>query len=543
MLRKILLVCCYGLVAVSLIPENASALSRERWTNSEPTGVFFNRYDPNFYTGFVPRVQDRKHITIHVGRGNQVRLRMVLPEETIENYLPDQFARYSLYKELIGKNIIKLTSNAAWEDYDARVMELKLGELAKRKSSLSQEEWRQLNLEYIDKLNPGRLYHIQRDFEAMVDNFAETLRTSKPPESLEAKLDLINDFFPHRIFLTDLTAAQDTAFSELQSLARSGNMDAFRAKSATFFHDITQNIYQIKDGKLDFYEFTSIFPMGSYDALTTYQGHKIPKFVTTGVWWLIPRQHGKGYTGMVDYISSAGYYGLMPMLPYEYAGGIAYNAFHNPGISNWMQGHPLLPNAWKKTTAGSRSGKPFRRLSITSRGPVSHGCSRLNSGHLIEFREMLPSTSADMEGIRVFMPLSYCYDVFDINGDGTEEVMGIQYYLAFRHNKSRVATQIWAQNNREDYYRWLYDDEIVYGPPGKVIVKEAYDCKYVKRKAIQGKKYEDIKLYEAPEEPEYIQFYVINGLNSLSKKAMDFNRELRRVGHGYNIDRKLLLLD
>ena len=197
------------------------------------------------------------------------------------------------------------------------------------------------------------------------------------------------------------------------------------------------------DGSLDFYEFTSIFPMGSYDAMTTYQGNKIPKYVTTGLWWLIPRDHGKGITGMVDYISSRGYYGLMPMLPYQYAGGIAYNAFHNPGISNWMQGHPLIPTEWKKLTDGSRTGKPYLRSSITSRGPVSHGCSRLNSGHLIEFREMLPSTSAGMKGIRVFMPLSQCFDVYDLKGDGNEEVMGVQYYLAFRHTKSRVAQQIW----------------------------------------------------------------------------------------------------
>ena len=44
-------------------------------------------------------------------------------------------------------------------------------------------------------------------------------------------------------------------------------------------------------------------------------------------------------------------------------------------------------------TDGSRDGKPFRRVALTSRGPVSHGCTRLNDGHLAELREMLPSTS------------------------------------------------------------------------------------------------------------------------------------------------------
>jgi len=260
------------------------------------------------------------------------------------------------------------------------------------------------------------------------------------------------------------------------------------------------------------------------------------------VWTLIPREHGIGDTGMVDYISKAGYYGLMPMLPYQYAGGASYNAFHNPGISNWMGGHPLIPKEWKKSTENSRSGKPYLRSSITSRGPVSHGCTRMSPGHLTEFREMLPSTSDGMKGIRVFLNLSQCYDVFDVDGDGTEEAMGVQYYMAFQ-GKSRVANLIWAQNNRKEFYDWLYADEIVYGEPGEVTVKEALTCNFVKRKAVKGKVYENIKMYEAPYEPEFLQFYTIGGVSAISHEGYDINRELRRVGYGYTVDRKLLKLD
>ena len=118
-----------------------------------------------------------------------------------------------------------------------------------------------------------------------------------------------------------------------------------------------------------------------------------------------------------------------------------------------------------------------------------------------------------------------------------------QYYIAFRHTNARVAKQIWAQNNRKDFYAWLYGDEIKYGPIGQVTFKEAYGYKFLKRKALQGKKYQNIKLHEAPYEPEYLQFYVINGVNKLSKKGVDFNLEMRRVGYGYKVDRKILLLD
>ena len=246
---------------------------------------------------------------------------------------------------------------------------------------------------------------------------------------------------------------------------------------------------------------------------------------------------------MVDYISGAGYYGLIPMFPYEYGGGSAYNSIHNTGISNWIPGHPLLPKEWRGYSEGSRSGKPYNRVALTSRGPVSHGCTRLNSGHLAELRELFPSTSEDMEKIVNYRNISHCYDVFDPKGDGNVEIMGVQYYFAFRHTKSRVAKQIWSQNNREDFYNWLYADEMNYGPIGAVTFDDVCEGKFVKRKAVEGKRWQGLSLYEAPYQPETVQFYKIKGVEKLSKAGMAFNRELRRVGTGYEVDRKILFLE
>ena len=111
MIRKLSVVAAATLFALAATVTVASALSRERWTNAEPYGIFFNDYDPNFYTGFVPRVQDRNRITIHLGRGNQLRIRLVLPEETIASFIPDQVAKHDLYKEVIDRGII-----AGWVD-------------------------------------------------------------------------------------------------------------------------------------------------------------------------------------------------------------------------------------------------------------------------------------------------------------------------------------------------------------------------------------------------------------------------------------------
>ncbi len=530
-------------LAICAAAGTAWALSEERWTDATPYGIFFNDYDPNFYTGFVPRVQDKRRVKIHLARGNQLRVRMVLPDESVDNFITDQVTKHDLYQEVIDKEIIVLTSNTAWEDYHQRFEAEGLRELAARKKSLSPEKWRALNAETIEKLNPERLYRIQKSWGTLADAWAGLLAKSEPPEDLGDKLDLVNELFPRRMFVYDLTEEEDAALGELITLAKAGDTAAFRAKAEPFFQSVTGGIYEIRDGKIDYYEYTAIYPAGTYDTTTRYKGKQIPQITTQGIWYFKPRLHGTGMVGMVDYISGAGYYGLIPMLPYEYGGGSAYNSIHNTGISNWIQGHPLLPKEWKNHTEGSRSGKPYNRVALTSRGPVSHGCTRLNSGHLAELRELLPSTSEQMEGIVNYRNVSHCYDVFDRKGDGNVEIMGVQYYIAFRHTNQRVAKQIWAQNNRKDFYDWLYGDEMNYGPIGQVTFDEVCEGKFVKRKAVEGKRWKGLTLYEAPYQPETLQFYKIKGVDRLSHPGMDFNRELRRVGQGYEVDRAKLFLD
>ena len=543
MIRKLFAMGILASLALSGVAGDASALSEDRWTDATPYGLFFNDYDPNFYAGFVPRVQDRDRIKTHLARGNQLRIRMVLPDATLDNFLLDQVAKHDLYQEVIDRGIVTLTSNSAWEDYHQRFEAEGLRELAARKAALSPEKWRELNVQTIDKLNPERLYRIQKDFDRLVADWSALLAASAPAEDLAAKLDLVNELFPHRMFVYNLTDEQDAALAALTRMAKEGNQVDFRPQAEAFFRDVTGGIYDVRDGKLDYYEYTAIYPAGTYDVLTNHDGKAIPMITTPGIWYFMPRMRGTGMIGMVDYISGAGYYGLIPMFPYEYGGGSAYNSIHNTGISNWIAGHRLLPKEWASYTGGSRNGKPYNRVAITSRGPVSHGCTRLNSGHLAELRELLPSTSKQMEGIVNYRNISHCYDVFDRKGDGDVEIMGVQYYFAFRHTKSRVAKQIWAQNNRKDFYDWLYGDEMNYGPIGQVTFDEVCEGKFVKRKEVEGKTWRNLRLYEAPYQPETLQFYTIKGVDRLSNAGMDFNRELRRVGYGYTVDRKLLLLD
>ena len=55
--------------------------------------------------------------------------------------------------------------------------------------------------------------------------------------------------------------------------------------------------------------------------------------------------------------------------------------------------------------------------------------------------------------------------------------------------------------------------------------------------------FQGLTMYEAPYQSETLQFYKIKNVNGLSHPGMDFNRELRRVGYGYQVDRKKLFLE
>ena len=372
---------------------------------------------------------------------------------------------------------------------------------------------------------------------------AKRLAAEPAPTDLRERLAAVNALFPRRINAYDLSEEQTAALDSLVALAKAGDRKAFDSQATAFFNDVTGGIYPIEDGKIDYYEFTAIYAAGTYDTTTKHAGKRIPMITTPASGSSSRVCTGNGMLGMVDYISSAGYYGLMPMMNYEYGGGKSYNSIHNTGISNWIQGHPLLPTEWREYTEGSRNGKPFNRVALTSRGPVSHGCTRINSGHLAEFREYLPSTS-EADGGRRQLPRDLALlrrlrspRRWRRRGHGRAVLLRVPAYERARREADL------AQNNRKDFYEWLYGDEMNYGPIGEVTFDEVCEPRFEKRKTKEGRKWQNLTLYEAPYQPETLQLYTINGVESKSNEGMDFNRELRRVGHGYEVDRKLLRLE
>jgi hypothetical protein len=513
------------------------------WDGSEPPqGIYFHWYQPSFYTGFAPVTQDPTRVHIELSRGNQVRFTMVLGDPEIDNYLDDLVLRRKIYQELIDAKVIELTTNKEYERFVEALDRQGVADTVAQRASLGAAGYRDKTVAIMTALNPQRMFRIRMPIDRVAANWHAVLR-SADLSSDGGRLDAANAILPGRVDRYQLPPELSAALAKAAETARSASPDdaGFREQAAAFLDQATGGHYRVRDGFVDAVEFTSIYPAGTIEGTTTYNGEKLPEFGVTGVWPLIPRTQGRGLVGMVDYISPNPGYGYITMLPYQHAGGITYNAFHNAGVRCELGSTPFLPAAWRKVT-GERDGKKqYQNLWIVSRGPTSHGCTRLGSGHMSELRNSLPANSEVLEDVATYRNLPQCYDVFDIDGDGNREVMGVQYYLAYRSNEHTPVAS-YVTNKREPYYQWLYGDNIDLGPVGQAKIKRAPTCRFGIRKAQEAEVGSNLPLYEAAWAPESIQFYNLKPAAFDSAKGYEFNRELRKVGVGYTTDRGKLFL-
>jgi hypothetical protein len=514
------------------------------WDGSTPPdGVYFHWYEPSFYTGFAPRTQDPKRTHIRLSRGNQVRVTLPLGDQELDNYLGDLLLRRQTYQELIDAKVIELTTNKEYERFVAALDQAGVAQIVKNRESLGADAYRQKAVEIMSALNPERVFRIHMAFDPLVAAWQKQLVVMSGDEA--SKLDAANALLPGRVNLYHLGPQLDSMLARAAETARSENPDsaALREQAAAFLERATGGRYRVTNGFVDAVEFSAIYPAGTIDGTTTYKGETLPNFGVTGVWPLIPRTQGRGLIGMVDYLSPNPGYGFITMLPYQHAGGIVYNAFHNAGVRCGLGETPFLPSAWRRVMGERNPKKAYQNLWIVSRGPTSHGCTRLPSGHMSELRQILPSSSDVLEQVETFRNLPGCYDVFDFQGNGSPEVMGVQYYLAYK-SREHTPVRAYVTNRREPYYRWLYGNNITMGDVGHATLKEVPVCRFVGlRKAEEAATLSNVPLHEAKFTPESIQFYTIKPVAFDSAPGFELNRELRKVGAGHQTDRKKLLLE
>ena len=534
----IAIICFTGISDVTAAKTQENDIDGKEEMAGDPPGVFFYRLEPSFYTGFAPRCQDPKRIHIHLGRGNQLRVTIELSDQIIDEYLADLALRYRVYDQLVRDSKIILSQNLGFEKFSRIITDEKIREMVAEKNSMSKEQYRKISLAMLKKLNPGKVFHIKIDFDQRMREWSSLIGPLKGKKLLRREApDLINEMLPTRVMVTELSSSLKTKLEHVLNLygryEKSKNAESwekFYLASVDIFNIATGNVYPVKGGSLDFYEFTAIYPVGTLNEFAKFEDDEIPFYPCPGKRSLVVHQRTK----RVDHIPDISCYGYLPWIPYMHVGKKLHNSFHSLWFNIDTRTNDFIPDEWRNNTKDSRSGKPYPHLWLLSRGPMSHGCTHVNADNILELRQMLPSDEKLLRKVVTYRNKSNHFDVFDIDGDGHPEVMGIKYYYAYSL-KGKKPYKMRAPSDRKSFYKWLYKDHYSYNKEGRVIFEKAAASKFVGKRAVKGKTYYDIPLYEADYSPETIQFF--------KSTNIPFVRELRRVSSTYSLNPKVIKLN
>ncbi|MGE3975003.1 MAG: hypothetical protein AB7F59_10810 [Bdellovibrionales bacterium] len=429
------------------------------WGTSWAAGAHsINGYYPSFYTGFAARSQFPNRIHVRLARGNQTRVSVILDEQTIGDYLFDLVKRYEFYKKISaplapGKvapaNVNPANSKLSpqLESYFKIIESNAYGILAfvkrARTGGETDESIYTKALSVFTQLNPGRVFSLRVDLKREFLNWKTQMKQNfQFPGAATAKFAVdpkqvvmaINSLVWGRINYTAKPSTEVLAkLSTAAELAVNGDEAQFLASALDLFKVLTGSKYQIRSYQngqwvnaiqcansnscyLVYNEFTAIYPTGSVKAETRDQsGNAIPLFATPGLWNFL----AYGGSREVDNVRDEPYYGWIPKMDYEGIG----NGYHNPAVR------------FRNLTVGVKQALNISNDHDTfwsvKRGGVSHGCSRLSTGHIWELRHIFPVENSKMIQVFYFGSMSQDFDVYDIDGNGTLEVMGVEYMISY----------------------------------------------------------------------------------------------------------------
>ncbi len=506
---------------------------------------FYTRYPASFYTGFDPRIEEPKRIHFRAGRGNQVRLTAILDEYTILTYLYGLQKRYDIYAQAQAKGMFQTKSTKQLDAF-RRVIESPTynirGIIANYESGkINKAQLYQASLDILAALNPHRVFLIDIDlknalieWKALIQQFTQDyaddpgdieiikLQLFKPDKTLV----VTNKMLFGRVDAVYLTEEQTDKLAKIvaQVLSNPEDDKTFFTLARDYFIDVTEGKYDLQTvtgGKfvpalqcekpdqkcqLAYPEFTAIYPNGSVKVAThDRQKNPIHMIRNNSLMTFIDRSYHD-----VDHIRREGYYGYAPKMDWEGIG----NGIHNPGVSHH------LPSS-RHLYAEIDIPEEYQFLWVVSRGPVSSGCVRMSSGHLWEVRHIFPSSPERMKELLYFGNRSADYDVFDIDGNGTPEVMGTEYYIAYSVKGASGDAKRKGKNfslagvTKADFYANLYGEKGQYTKNGDTYT---FANPYVshfrktdaedKRGAVISWRLEgNYELYEQPYEKDKVQIY------------------------------------
>lgn len=534
-------------------------------TSWNPGTDSISNYYPSFYVGFAPRSESPSRIHIRTARGNQTRVSVILDEQTIKDYMYDLLYRDNFYKEATGGSspAVNIDINGdvlpQMNFFSQIVNSSKYNIQNAVQSNLSSEQLYQKSLETIITLNPGRVFMINLDLNKEYNRWKivlTSLLNGRRPEIVftvgaEETVIALNSLVWGRVNITQqpnnalLAKLQTTASQALAS----SSPDQFSKQATELFSMATGEKYQIKvigkNGQwtkaisceqstcnLRYPEFTAIYPTGSAKSFTNDgNGNSIPNFATPGLWSFLERSYHE-----VDHIRGESFYGWAPKMDFEAIG----NGFHNPAVK--FNGS----NFSKATKDALRAPLEHTQLWAVKRGGVSSGCLRLSLGHIWEMRHIMPVENEKMKQVYFFGNNSTDFDLYDINGDGDLEIMGVEYQITYDTkgssglDKREGEELMLTADSRDAYYKGLYGSENVFEKNGELfsfINPEVsfpsyldYQVKKVKTTYIMSGLY---PLYEQIYEQDKVQFYLpysTNGISSSGEPESKAKKLIRLMG-------------
>lgn len=503
------------------------------WSASQGT------YLPSFYTGFAPRIEDPNRIHYHLARGNQIRVTTQLDEYAIFTYMYGLTKRESLFDKAVSEGMIRIQQQNQLGSYKAIMNSPKYNIKGLiqglEAGTVSREQFYQKSLQILEELNKDRVFHIKLNLSGYIANWQRSIDSFMAANGNSAEvaigknaqktIALINDLLPGRINISFVTPAiKEKLIEAMSNRGDVVNPAAFENSALEIIKIATKGRYDFKvlrDGKLqpaihtvgtqtvlEYPEFTAIYPNGSVRTYTSDRdGNKIPVIREIGA---LNFTTSAGNSD-VDHIRGEGYYGYIPKMDYTTTG----NGMHNPAVRTYLK-----KSIYKSLYADLNIPATNDTLWIVSRGGVSHGCTRMAAGHVLEVRSIFPSDAKRMRQVNYFANQSTDYDLFDIDGDGHLEVMGVQYYLAYAIGGDEGeayregAGLIPESLNREAFLNNLYGQKQFVVEDGiyKFVNPYMSQFSYAKSSDSRGQAFSlkmngEFKLYEQKYEQDKMQFY------------------------------------
>ena len=543
-------------VGASLVVCSASSFAQEVSTIAEynkqlpywgitwsPGAGNTNGYHPTVYTGFAMRQEDPDRIHLRLSRGNQTRVSVILDENTLIDYTFDLVKRANVLNSTQRINVNpsggKILPQLKWYTsiVDSKEYGIRSFVNKAQAGGVSKEEMYKKGLETLTALNPGRVFNLKIDLKSEFMKWKEQMKQPAQTSGESQSIVAIDSLVWGRVNLT--SKPSDALLAKLQKaqdLAVNGTIDEeYVAAAVDLFKEATGTKYKIKvleNGKLvdaikcsaaactlTYPEFTAIYPTGSVMAKTSDEnGNSINTFATPGLWNFVSRGARN-----VDNIRDEPYYGWAPKMDYQSIG----NGFHNPAVRFFS------PSAAIKSALGAPQS--HNTLWAVKRGGVSHGCSRVPLGHLWEMRQIFPVEDVKMQKLFYFGNNPRDFDIYDINGDGKLEVMGVEYMISYNlKGASGLSTREGADftavdaDKKTDFYMNLYGANGVFTTDGKgkyvfsnpsVSLQSYLDLSKTGVKT-RLKMTGDFPLYEQAYEREKVQLYSSGGINKVLHRIM-----------------------